>query len=99
MKNKNVLLVLNKSDLGSGIEEKDLDFDFADSVRISAKTGDGIELLAEKIQRRLGVKNLEPDSIICFTARQKRLLEQLQAVKGKSIARKLITELLHGKVI
>lgn len=89
-----VITILNKSDLGVVGNEKDLTVGFADSVRISAKHGDGIKDLIAKIQQVLGINTLDPVGPICFTPRQYNLLNQILTVKTKSHVKSIITELL-----
>jgi tRNA modification GTPase len=94
-----ILVVFNKSDLGDELEENELDFDFAAGVRISAKTGDGIDALLEKIREVLGVAGFDLKSAVCFTQRQQNLLEKLSEAGTKSQAKSIITELLNGPAV
>lgn len=93
------LVVFNKSDLGGKLGENELDFDFTDAVRISAKSGDGIDALLKKIRDVLGVADFDLKSAVCFTQRQKELLAQLLEVKTKPQAKSIITELLNGPTV
>jgi tRNA modification GTPase len=94
-----ILVVFNKMDLGKKLDESRLDFDFTDAVRISAKSGDGIEALLEKIRDVLGVADFDLKSAVCFTQRQKELLGQLLEVKTKPQAKSVIAELLNGPTV
>ncbi len=93
---KPLIAVLNKSDLPTAISDNNTTFDAARSVRISAKTGDGIDKLTDRIQKVLGVSNFDPTLPVCFTQRQESLLERLAAPKPAAQAEKLIKELLWG---
>lgn len=93
-----LIAVLNKSDLGSKINENDLNFDFDAAVTISAATGDGTDELIEKIHHVLATKDFDFTKPACFTKRQQKLLTQLQTTKSNPEAKSIITELLNGKV-
>ena len=93
-----LLVVFNKSDLGRGLTEKQLDFNFAETVRISAKLCRRIDQLIEKIRHVLGVTDYNLSLPVYFTPRQQKLLEKLSAVKSKPKAKLLITELLNGEL-
>ncbi|GAF97310.1 unnamed protein product, partial [marine sediment metagenome] len=93
---KPVIPVLNKSDLPTAISDKNTTFDATNMVPISAKTGEGIDELTDRIQTVLGVSNFDPTLPVCFTQRQELLLERLAAPKPAAQAKKLIKELLWG---
>jgi tRNA modification GTPase len=95
---KKVIVVLNKSDIGCELYEEQLGFEFDGCVRISAKTGAGVGELVEKIRGVLGVAGFDLTKGVCFTERQKRLLEGLLRAKNVSQAESAITELLNGGV-
>jgi tRNA modification GTPase len=97
-KGKKVIVVLNKSDIGCELYEEQLGLEFDGCVRISAKTGEGIDELVGKIRRVLGVAGFDLTNGVCFTERQKRLLEGLLRAKNVSEAESAITELLNGGV-
>jgi tRNA modification GTPase len=63
IKNKNHIVIKNKIDL----DEKELDIDDENIVRISAKTGDGITELEEKIEELFNLKNLESENELIIT--------------------------------
>jgi len=98
LKGKKVLVVLNKLDLGKKVDENRLDLDFAISVSISAKSGDGIEWLLVKIRELLGVEKFDLHTPVCFTRRQMGFLEKISRTETKSLAKALITELLKGPI-
>ena len=98
IKDKKVLTVLNKSDLGVKFNAGKLDENFRSTVTISAKTGSGIEKLIEKILSTVGVAGFDYSSAVFFTQRQKRLLEGLINADSVKQSRAVITELLTGKI-
>ena len=83
------LLVANKIDLRAGVEERD------DVVYISARTGDGIAALCERILDRLGWVHGEEAG---FTARRRHLdaldrcAKHLQAISTSGTALEMIAE-------
>ncbi len=84
-----LLLVLNKMDLGSHrnlpLQLQELE---AESVTVSAKTGQNIEELREKIKKRLlGEQGLEEEGVIITSARHK------EALGG---ARDSLQKFIHG---
>jgi tRNA modification GTPase len=93
---KTPLTVLNKSDLPAKFDASKLPRILANTVQISAKFGNGIENLFEKIQQMCGVTDFDLKTAICFTPRQENLLKQLQKAKSKQQAVSIITELLNG---
>ncbi len=95
---KPLIAILNKSDLPTAISDKNTTFDAAQMVRISAKTGDGIEDLADNIQAVLDVSGFNPSAPTCFTDRQRRLVAQIAQAKSLSDAKSLIAELLTGPI-
>lgn len=95
---KKVIVVLNKSDIGCELDEGQLGLELDGCVRISAKTGQGIDELSETIRRVLGVAGFDLTKAVCFTQRQKRLLDRLLGAKNASQAESAITELLNGPV-
>ena len=87
---KKVLTVFNKCDL-----LKDLSFE---GLKISAKTGNGINELIGAIEQKLGVSDFDMKKTVCFTDRQKKLLEQIVSAKAKQQIKGLITKLLKGDI-
>ena len=63
IKNKNHIVIKNKIDL----DEKELDIDDENIVRISAKNGDGITELEDKIEELFNLKNLESENELIIT--------------------------------
>ncbi len=93
---KPLIAVLNKSDLPTAISDKNTTFDATNMVPISAKTGNGIDELTDRIQTVLGVSNFDPTLPVCFTQRQELLLERLAAPNRTEQPEKLMMELLFG---
>ncbi len=95
---RNVLTVLNKSDLPTALDAAKLPKNLNKIVQISAKAGTGIEDLTEKIRQIYGVADFDLKTAICFTTRQEKLLRQLKKAQSKPQAASIITELLNGQV-
>lgn len=93
---KKIVTVLNKSDLPARFDTAKLPQILANTVKISAKLGTGIENLLKKIQQLCGVDNFDLESAICFTSRQENLLKQLKKAKSQQQALSIITELLNA---
>ena len=87
----NELVVFNKCDL-----LKDLKFE---GLKISAKTGSGINELIGAIEKALGVWDFDMKKTVCFTDRQREILRHIASSKKKQQAEELITELLKGTVV
>jgi tRNA modification GTPase len=85
-----MIQVWNKLDLpgGKSPEEK------SGVVRISAKTGDGIENLLNEIQRRLQVCDFDCALPTVFTSRQEKLLTVIAETKEKTQLRQLLAEII-----
>ena len=96
--NKKILTVLNKSDLPAKLDTAKLPQIFADTVRISAKLGTGIENLLRKIRQICGVADFDLQAEVSFTSRQEKLLKQLKKAKSGKQAASIITELLNGRL-
>ncbi len=95
---RKILTILNKSDLPAELDPAELPKILSETVRLSAKTGDGIENLLEKLRHVCGVVGYDFQRPVAFTARQQNLLKQLIRAKSKDNARSIITELLNGTV-
>jgi tRNA modification GTPase len=93
---KKVLTVLNKIDLSPRFDTGKLPRSLSNTVQISAKYGNGIESLCDKIRQICGVADFDLHSSVCFTNRQENLLEKLKNAKSKEQAASLISELLNG---
>jgi len=95
---RKVLAVLNKSDLPTRFDADKLPKILANTVKISAKLGEGIDELIREIQQLLGAAEFAVFGSVCFTSRQENLLKQLKKAKSKQQAVSIITELLNGQV-
>jgi tRNA modification GTPase len=96
--NKDVITVLNKSDLPARFDTGRLPETLSNTVQISAKEGTGIEKLKEQIRQTSGVVDFDFQQPACFTGRQEDLLKQLANSKSKQRAASIITELLNGQL-
>ncbi len=89
------ILVWNKTDLipaPAGPEPSG----WAETVGLSALTGQGLDRLAEAIRRITTGPAIPPHAPIVFTDRQRRLVEQLAVVADRATARDLLKALLEG---
>ncbi|MHC4677670.1 MAG: GTPase [Planctomycetota bacterium] len=93
---KNVIAVLNKSDLPARFDTGTLSQTFSNTVRISAREGTGIERLKGEICRTVGAADVDLRQPVCFTARQQGLLKQITTAQSAQDAASIITELLNG---
>ncbi|MHC4752931.1 MAG: GTPase, partial [Planctomycetota bacterium] len=97
--NKEVIIVLNKSDLPAKFDTGKLPKSLSNIVQISAKEGTGIEDLTEKILQITAVADFDIRTPVVFTGRQESLLKQLKNTESKQQATPIITELLNGQVL
>lgn len=95
---KLVLTVLNKCDLPSQFDVDNLPEVFSNSVKISAKENTGIENMLERIRQITGVAGFDLKTPVCFTDRQRNLLQKLQHAKSAQHAASVISELLNGEL-
>jgi len=93
---KKILTVYNKCDLANNLLVDGLNP--PRRIKISAKTGSGIKELVDEIGQALGVLDYDMKRTVCFTDRQRKVLEQIASVQTKQQAEGLITELLKGKL-
>jgi tRNA U34 5-carboxymethylaminomethyl modifying GTPase MnmE/TrmE len=87
----NELVVYNKCDLAGELP--------ADGLRIIAKTGSGVQELIAAIEQRLGVADFDIKKTVCFTERQKGILEQIVNSDAKKQIKQLVMELLNGVIV
>ena len=71
----------------------------SERAQISAKLGEGIEELREKIRQICGVAGFDLKGAVCVTDRQEKLLKQLKGAESKDKAVSIITELLNGRLV
>lgn len=95
---RKTLTCLNKSDLPARFDPAKLPKSLTNTVKISAKFATGIENLTRQIQNLTAVDNFDLSRPVCFTARQKALLEQLTTAKSIDDARSIITRLLNSPI-
>ncbi len=95
---KKVITVLNKADLPARFDSGKLPEAVSNAVQISAKLGSGIERLKEAILKTCEVTDFDSKQPICFTDRQKKLLEQLTKAKTVQQAGSITAELLNGQI-
>jgi tRNA modification GTPase len=95
---KQVIAVLNKSDLSARLDPDSLPAFVSDTVRISAEKGTGIENLKEKIRQASRVVDFDMRQPVCFTKRQENLLKKLKNSKSNQQAASIIRKLLKGEV-
>jgi tRNA modification GTPase len=96
--NKKTLTVLNKTDLPVKFDSSVLLGSLSRTVQISALSGTGLDKLIANVEQILDIAQLAPEKIICFTARQEKLLEQIIDSKTTDAAVSFITELLNPKL-
>jgi tRNA modification GTPase len=96
--NKKIITILNKCDLPAKFDPAELPKTLADTIKISAKAGTGIENLLKKIRQLSGAADFDLQSPVCFTDRQKNLLQKLTSAKTKKLARQIISGLLNARL-
>ena len=69
IRDKNVLVILNKSDLHKKISKED--FEGFAVIELSAKDGTGEEELIGAIEKAVGINRLSPDDTVLLTERQR----------------------------
>ncbi len=83
IKNKKTIVIINKSDIGNVLSADD--FKGMPTVTVSAKKGNGIEPLSEKIEEITEVCFINPDSAVLGSERQRdcanRALNAIKAAK------------------
>ena len=95
---KKTLTVLNKTDLPVKFDTSVLPRSLSRTVQISALSGTGLDKLIANVEQILDIAQLNPEKIICFTARQEKLLQQIIDSKTTDAAVSFITELLNPKL-
>jgi tRNA modification GTPase len=95
---KSTIVVLNKSDKPARFRIQSLPPFLSDIVKISAKTGAGVDKLLAEIRRKTKVDDFDLNSPVCITARQENFVKKLIAAKSKPQSARLITELLNGRL-
>jgi len=95
LKDKKVLVIQNKCDLLSDAQKRQLQ---GGDIQISAKNGEGLKALCGGIVKAIAADGIGEEAVICFTERQKELLESLMHIKNITEGKSIITELLNGPV-
>jgi len=95
---KQIITVLNKSDLPAKFDTGSLPQTLSNTVKISAKEGAGIESLSEKIVTAVRAADFNLQEPVCFTRRQENLIRKLTGATSRQQAASIITELLKGNV-
>jgi tRNA modification GTPase len=95
---RQIVTVLNKSDLLAKFDIGRLPQTLPHTVQISAKEGTGIERLGEKIIEITGASDFDLRQPVCFTDRQENLLKKLTNAGSRQKTASIITELLKCHV-
>lgn len=95
---KKTLTVLNKTDLPVKFDTSVLSGSLSKTVQISAISGIGLDKLISNVEQILDIAQLNPEKIICFTARQEKILQQIIDSKTTDTVVSSISELLNGKL-
>lgn len=98
LKDKVIVLVLNKCDLPAKLDKAKLPADFGRTIEISAKHGTGIGKLISHIQQIFRADAVDLEQAVCFTTRQEQLLGQIADAQSPEDALSAIAELLNGQV-
>ena len=95
---RQVITVLNKSDLPGQFDTGRLPKFLSEPVRISAKEGTGIQHLTETIRATCVTADFNLQQPVCFTDRQENLLGQLTNTESKQQAASITMDLLDGQM-
>jgi tRNA modification GTPase len=95
---KEILLVLNKTDLPPRLDTSQLPAHLSQPIPISAAQPTGLEDLIGAVHRRLRVTNIDPQIPIAFTPRQRDILHKLATAPSRPVAPSLISELSEGSL-
>jgi len=96
IREQKVLMVLNKCDLAGRLDAGRLPRFLTNKVMVSARAGSGIDSLVRSIEQVCGLFEIRAGAAVCFTRRQKKLLEQLREAGSAKQAGGIIRELLSG---
>jgi tRNA modification GTPase len=94
---KKMLTVLNKTDLPIKFDISALPDNLSKTIQISAISETSLDKLISNIEKIMDTA-LTPEKIICFTARQEKILQQIVDSKTTDEAVSSITELLNGEL-
>ena len=96
--NKQVITVLNKSDMPARLDTALLPKFLPEPVQISAQEGTEIKRLTGTIHQTCGTADFNLQQPVCFTNRQKNLLTKLTNAQSKQQAASITMDLLDGQV-
>lgn len=94
---KQIITVLNKSDLPASLDANLLPQFSSEPVHISAKEGKGTATLTKRMRQISGTEKFDLLQPVCFTRRQEELLGRLTNCESKTRTASIITELLNGQ--
>ncbi len=97
LSNKRVITVLNKCDLENSAKRGVFGKKLGKILKISAKLGTNLDKIVEKMQKICGVEGFDIRSAVCFTERQKRLVERLAEAGSNGEAKGVIMELVGDR--
>jgi tRNA modification GTPase len=89
-----VISIFNKADLLNSLSPL-----LPDAIYISAKTGRNIKAIENAITTCFGALDFDPTKPIVFTARQQRILEQIQTASSKPEIKLLLAELTTQTIL
>jgi tRNA modification GTPase len=95
---RRTIVVLNKSDLLPQLDPGCLPPQLSERIPISAKQGTGIDDLIRAVHEACHVADFPSDCLVAFTARQRRLLGDLQHARFTEETAASIEELLEGRL-
>ncbi|UCG48836.1 MAG: 50S ribosome-binding GTPase, partial [Phycisphaerales bacterium] len=93
---KEVVTILNKSDLPGRFDIGGLPRGLGSPVRISAKLQTGIDNLREEILDTTGAARFDRKTPVCFTPRQRHILEEIGKTTSKDHVRRTLNQLLNA---
>jgi len=91
---RNVLAVLNKSDLPTAFDATALPDSLGEPIQISAENNTGIDELCRRILRATDTADFDLHRPVVFTDRQREIMSELVAAESKADAKALISKLL-----
>lgn len=85
IKDAPVIAVINKTDLETKLDEKYISDNIKNTVRISAKNGDGVDDLIKMIEKIAGTENFNPSEGILANERQRKAVLNAEKALKESI--------------
>ena len=83
VKDRNTIVILNKSDLKSGIDKNC--FDGFPVVEISAKSGEGLESLRQKTEEITKVSGINPDAAVLISEHQRSCADRAKTALDEAV--------------